>query len=149
MGAFELALPTNTHFSKDTEIGPRIYKLLRLGDHVSVQASVAFAYQIGPRQGGSESMEYSVVFGYDIGREDLPIPGVTSFIPLFELVGENGFAGAVSGDNPRVRHSGFRVNMISQFGFQPRIGLGYEFPMNRAGRDEMRWGVLLSWVFEL
>ena len=45
--------------------------------------------------------------------------------------------------------AGIRVNTQPIWGFQPRVGIGYEFPMNQAAREELRWGILFSYVFEL
>jgi hypothetical protein len=148
VAAMELALPTNTPFSRDTELSPRLYQLLRLGDHVAAQASAAYEAFIGPDAGGSSTLEYAVSLGYVIPRSELPLPAVLSFCPMAELLGEHGFNGPEKGDR-LFGVAGFRLNMESFKWFQPRIGIGYEFPINAGARDELRWGIVTSLVFEL
>jgi hypothetical protein len=149
VGAFELALPTNNDFSKDTEISPRVYQLLRLGEHFSVQLAIGYEFLIGPEDGGGSSIQYAATFGYHLSHDDLSLPGVIDTIPIFEIVGENSLAGEERGHNPVFGTLGFRVNIKPIFNFQPRIGIGYEFPINGAAHEEFHWGVVTSFVFEL
>src|SRR5204862_3187356 len=91
VAAFEVAAPTKTRISHDTEIVPQLFQLLRVGDHLSVQASAGYSAVIGPVDGGTNTLEYNVVFGWNIEREELTLPGVDRIIPIFELNGERGF----------------------------------------------------------
>jgi hypothetical protein len=149
VGAFELALPTGTRFSKDTEISPRLYQLLRVGDHLSVQASAAWAAVAGPDQGGSNALEYGASFAYVLQRPDLRLPGVVMVAPMFELVGDYAINGEDARTNGLFGVAGIRVNTESLGWFQPRVGLGYQFPIDRGARQEQHWGLLMSFVFEL
>jgi hypothetical protein len=149
VGAFELALPGSSHFGRDTEISPRVYQLLRVGDHASVQTSIAYAVLVGPENGGGTAMEYGFTFGYSFAHDEMPIPGVVMFTPIFELVGENVLSGDERGANPLFGVAGVRFYTEPVWFFQPRIGIGYEFPLNHHAQDELDWGVLLSCNFEL
>ena len=46
--AIEVAIPSGSEISKDTEIVPKIFQLLRLGEHFSLQAGVGYSAVIGP-----------------------------------------------------------------------------------------------------
>src|SRR4051812_47528910 len=52
VGAFELAVPTNTVVSKDFEIVPQLFQLMRFGKHLTFQTSVGYSALIGPEEGG-------------------------------------------------------------------------------------------------
>ena len=149
VGAFEVALPSNTSFSKDTEFSPRIYQLLRVGDRLSIQVSTAYGTRVGPDDGGANGVEYAASFGYSAVPQRLSIPGVVNTWAIFELVGENALTGHERGHNPLFGVAGFRVNTEPISFLQPRVGVGYEFPMNDSAREEFTWGVLLSLNFEL
>src|SRR2546423_617713 len=88
VGALEVAVPTNTSVSKDTEIVPQVFQLMRFGKNVTFQTSVGYSALMGPEEGGTGTLEYSAVLGYSIDRSVLPVPGVTRIIPLAELVGD-------------------------------------------------------------
>jgi hypothetical protein len=148
VGAFELAIPSGSSISKDTEFVPQLFQLLRVGDHVSVEASVGFSMLAGPESGGTNTFEYNVVLGYNIEHEQLPLPGISRVIPIFELNGELGASREVAGQNVLFGTAGFRVNFDAIGPLQPRIGLGYVFPIDQGARDELRWGIVTSLVFE-
>jgi len=154
VGAFEFALPVRNKISKDGEVSPRIYNLLRLGDHFSVQAAAGTETLIGPERGGSSRLIYGVTLAYSLFKEDLGLPGINAISPMFEVTGEYLLSGEGEDENNTHRNHlfgtvGFRINTKSLPGFQPRIGVGYVFPMDDGARNELRWGIVTSFVFEL
>lgn len=147
-GAFELAIPSGSSISKDTEFVPKILNLIRVGDHLSIEASAGVSFMEGPVEGGINTLEYSLVLGYILEHRDLPIPTVLRTIPIFELTGERPLNGDNDGVNKLFGTIGFRLNFESIGVAQPRIGIGYVFPIDSGARDEMRWGIITSLVFE-
>jgi hypothetical protein len=148
VAALEVAVPTRTKISKDTELVPQLFQLFRFGEHFSVQTSVGYSILIGPEAGGATALEYGVVLGYNLEHEELPIPGVLRTIPIFELNGDWGLSREEAGHNVLFGTAGARFNFASIGPAQPRIGVGYVFPIDQGARDELRWGVVTSLVFE-
>ena len=146
--AFEVAIPSGSRLSKDTELVPQIFQLARLGQHLSVEASAGYSILIGPEEGGTNTLEYNLVLGYNLEHEELPLPGVLRTIPIFELNGETGVSRESAGHNALSGTAGFRLNFKSIGPLQPRIGLGYVFPIDRGARDDLHWGIVTSIVFE-
>ena len=70
------------------------------------------------------------------------------FIPVFELIGETELNKADPGRNSLTGNAGFRVNLKTVGQIQPRLGLGYVFPIDNGAREDMHWGVITSLVFE-
>ena len=52
------------------------------------------------------------------------------------------------GQNSVLGNAAFRVNLNSIGRVQPRLGLGFVFPMNSVARAEVHWGIFTSLVFE-
>lgn len=148
VGAFELAIPSNSPVSKDTEFVPQIFQLLRIGDHLSVEAGTGVSFLAGPREGGTNTFEYNLVLGYNVEHRELPLPGILRTIPIFELNGERVLSGPESGTNQLFGTAGFRVNLQAIGPAQPRLGFGYVFPIDQGARDQFRWGIVTSLVFE-
>ena len=151
VAALELALPTQSEISHDTEIVPQIFQLLRVGEHLSIEASAGESFLIGPDEGGASAFEYNLVFGYNLEHEELPLPGIERTIPIFELNGErvtNGADGDDDSDNELFGTVGARFNLTPVAGLQPRIGFGYVFPIDHGARSSLDWGVITSLVFE-
>ena len=145
----ELAIPSGSKISKDTELVPQILNLIRIGEHFSIQASAGYSMLIGPEEGGTNTLETNVVFGYNIDHEDLPLPHVLSTVPIFEFNDETGLSGASSGENALFGTVGARINFEPIGPAQPRLGLGYVFPIDDGARGELDWGVIVSVVLEL
>ena len=148
VGAFELAVPTNSPLSKDTEFVPQVFQLLRIGDHLSVEAGAGLSALAGPLEGGTDTFEYNLVLGYNLEREQLPLPGILRTIPIFEINGDRVVSGPEDGVNRLSGTAGFRLNLESIGPAQPRLGIGYFFPIDQGARDELRWGIVTSLVFE-
>jgi hypothetical protein len=148
VAAFEVAVPTKTRISHDTEVVPQLFQLLRLGDRLSIQASAGYSALIGPVDGGTNTLEYNVVFGWNLEHEDVPVPGLDRIVPIFELNGERGFTGADQGINRLFGTAGARFNLKPIGIAQPRLGIGYVFPIDAGARAELDWGIVTSVVFE-
>jgi hypothetical protein len=148
VGAMEVAIPSNSDISKDGELVPQLYGLLRIGDHFSIQTSVGYSFVIGPEESGNQTLEYSAVFGWAIEPDDVPMPkSISRVIPIIEVIGERGMNHG-NYTNVLTGTAGVRVNFASIGSVQPRIGIGYVFPIDDGGRDELDWGIITSIVFE-
>jgi hypothetical protein len=146
--AVEVAIPTGTDVGQDWEIEPKLLGLLRVGDHLAIQSSVAHSTKVGPDEGGEQELEYAAVFAWVFQQGELPAPSfVQQVVPIFELVGERGinrgnYTNELSGT------AGVRMNFDAIGALQPRLGLGYVFPIDSGAREEMDWGTISSFVFE-
>lgn len=148
VGALEVAIPSGSAISKDTEIVPQLFQLMRFGEHFSVQTSVGYSAFVGPDAGGDRSLEYNAVFGYNLEHQQLPLPGILRTIPIFELNGSRALSGKSSGQNTLFGTVGIRFNFEPIGRLQPRIGVGYVFPIDQGARHELDWGIVTSLVFE-
>jgi|SRR5947209_6842934 len=148
VGAFELALPSGSRISKDTEVVPAGYQLMRFGRHLTLQTSVGLSSLIGPEKGGVNTLEYAVVLGYSIEPGQFHLPGLQRIIPLVEIVGERAFNGEDKGVNRTSATIGGRLIFDALEKVQPRLGIGFVLPINGGARDDFRWGVITSLAFE-
>jgi hypothetical protein len=148
VAALEVAAPSGSKISKDSEIVPQLFQLFRFGEHFSLQTSVGYSVVIGPNEGGATALEYSVILGYNLEHDELPLPGIMRTIPIFELNGDWDLSREETGHNTLFGTAGVRLNFNSIGAAQPRIGIGYVFPIDQGARDELRWGVITSLVFE-
>jgi hypothetical protein len=147
--AFEAGIPTNSTLSKNGELVPKVFNDLRLGEHFTVQSILGYSTLVGPGQdGGLQTFEYGFVFGYTIQHEQLPIPGVLQVIPVFELLGETALNRGQKGDTTLEGNAAVRVNLKTIGSVQPRLGIGYLFPIDNNARQDLHWGIVTSLVFE-
>jgi hypothetical protein len=146
--AMEVAVPSGSSVSEDPEFVPALYNLFRFGEHFSLQASVGYSFRVGPDEGGESALEYSTIAGYNLEREDLALPWVSRTVPMVEVFGERGLSKDDAGKNELYGTVGARFNLEPVGDAQPRIGLGYVFPIDSGARDELDWGIVTSLVFE-
>ena len=145
----EVGIPTNSPVSKNAELVPKIFNDLRLGDHFTLQTLLGYSTLYGSKpDGGSETFEYGLVFGWTIPHERLPIPNVEQLVPVFEIKGDTLLNTVAAGSNSLLGNAAFRLNMRPVGLVQPRLGVGYVFPMDKGSRDQLRWGVYTSLIFE-
>jgi len=146
----EVAPPIRTNISKDTEIVPRVANLTRLGERFSLQTSAGVSTLIGQVDHGLSTLEYSAVFGYELPKEVFPLPLVLHATPIFELDGEYTFNQESAGHNELSGTAGFHFDFQSLpfFPAQPRLGIGYTFPIDDGARQSFRWGIVTSIIFE-
>jgi hypothetical protein len=147
--ALEVGIPVHSSVSKNTEVVPKIFNDLKLGDHFTLQSIVGYSRLFGSGEnGGLQMLEYGFVFGYTLQHKELPLPGVLQFIPVFELAGETALNKNDRGHNTLLGNLGFRCNLQAIGQVQPRLGLGFVFPIDRGAREDAHWGVITSFVFE-
>jgi hypothetical protein len=147
--ALEIGVPTNSAVSKNAEAVPKVFNDFKVGEHFTVQSIAGYSVLYGGGDdGGSRTLEYGFVFGWTFQRDELSWPGVQQFIPVLELSGETALNKDDSGKSPILGNLGFRLNLKTIGSIQPRLGLGYIFPVNRDTRDNVRWGFVTSLVFE-
>ncbi len=144
----EAAPPTHTKVSKDTEIVPKLFNLLRVGEHLSVQTGVGVSTVVGSEARGESNLEYNVVTGYEITKGQLTLPLVVATLPILEVNGETGMNHAGRGNTALLGTVGFRMEFEHMGRFMPKIGLGYTFPLDKGGREQLDWGVVTSLIFE-
>jgi len=143
--AVEVGIPVHTAFSQNTELVPKMFDDLKVGNF-TVQAVLGYSMLYGPGDdGGLNTFEYGFVFGYSIKK---PWKGVEALIPVFELSGERELNHDDAGHNSLTANVGLRFNLEAIGKFQPRLGIGYVFPMDRGAREELRSGIFTSLVFE-
>jgi hypothetical protein len=147
--ALEIGIPTDSPVSKHAEIVPKIFNDLRLGDHFTIQTVLGYSFLRGSKpEGGAEAFEYGLVFGYALQHRELPLPGVEQCIPVFELKGETATNQGAAGHNTLRGDAAIRFNLKAIGPIQPRLGIGYVFPIDQGARNEFRWGVYTSLVFD-
>ena len=146
--AVEAGIPTGSAVSKNTELVPKVFNDLKVGD-LTLQSVLGYSTLFGPGDdGGLQTFEYGFVFGYTIPHHALPLPDVQEIIPVFELIGETELNQDNPGRNRLLGNLGLRLNLKAIGPVQPRPGFGFVFPLNEAARDEVHWGVVASLVFQ-
>jgi hypothetical protein len=146
--ALEVGIPTESVFSKNAELVPKLFNDLKIGQFTA-QSIFGYSRLFGPgKDGGLATFEYGFVFGYTITQKQLPLPYVLEAIPFFELVGETALNKEDAGQNNLVGNVGLRFNMKSIGRVQPRPGVGFVFPLDSAARQDTHWGIITSLVFQ-
>ncbi|HKI68418.1 MAG TPA: hypothetical protein VKA67_02430, partial [Verrucomicrobiae bacterium] len=145
----EVGIPVDSAISKNAELVPMLFDDTKIGEHFTVQSVLGYSTLLGGGDdGGLQTFEYGFVFGYWIQHATLPLPGVEQFIPMFELSGETGLNQGESGRNRLLGNAAFRLNLKPIGTVQPRLGIGYVFPLDDHARADLHWGVFTSLVFE-
>lgn len=144
----EVGIPTQSPVSKNAELVPKLFNDTKVGNFTA-QSVFGYSMLFGPgEEGGLETFEYGLVFGYTIPYRHLPVPGVLESIPFFELKGETELNKADPGHNSLLGDAGFRFNMKAIGRIQPRPGVGIVFPMDSGARADTHWGVITSLVIQ-
>ncbi len=147
--AVEVGIPVDSTISQNTEYVPKIFNDTKIGEHLTVQSIYGYSTLFGPgNDGGKQTFEYGFVFGYTLQHQELPLPGVQQFIPMCEVIGETGLNSGESGRNSLLGDVGFRLDLKTLGGVQPRLGVAYIFPMDDNARRDVHAGVIVSFVFE-
>jgi hypothetical protein len=143
----EVAIPSGSEISKNTEVVGGLYETLALGEHLTLQASAAYATLFGPGEdSGEQVLEYAGVLGYNIDVNGaLALSRVT---PVFEVDGQTALNHADSGTTALTGAAGANLTFQSISWAQPKILLGYVFPLNDAARQDFDWGITTSLVLE-
>jgi hypothetical protein len=147
--ATEVALPVNSARSKNTELVPKIFNDLILGDHFTLQSIFGYSTLFGPGPDrNSQHFESGFVLGCTLQHKELPIPGVRQFIPMFELKGETAINRNDAGRTALLGDFGFRLNLKAIGRAQPRVGFAVAFPLNNLERHNEHWATITSLVFD-
>ena len=147
--AMEVGIPTESPVSKNAELVPKIFDDLKLGDHFTLQSIFGCSTLFGPgADGGLRTFEYGFDAGWFISHQTLPLPGIVTFIPLFEVSGETGLNHDNAGRSSILGNACFRLNLRSIGTVQPRLGFGFVFPLTGDARAEIHRGFFTSLVFE-
>jgi hypothetical protein len=147
--AMTAGIPITPAISKNAEFEPKVFNVLKLGEHFSFQSVFGYSTLFGGGDnGGLQTADYGFVFGYAIPESELPLPGVRQITPMIELVGETELNKAGSGENSLIGSMGFRLDLKAIGELQPSIALGFVFPIDSGARAEVHWGVASSLIFE-
>lgn len=147
--AIEVGIPVNSPLSKDTEIVPKIFDDLAIGQHFTLETIEGYSTLLGPGDDRNlETFEYGFVFGWTVHHDELPLPGIEELIPILELQGYTEINKANPGQDSLYGNAAFRFNLDNIGPVQPRLGIGYVFPIDKGARDNLRWGIYTSLVFE-
>ncbi|HZC35676.1 MAG TPA: hypothetical protein VE242_08685 [Chthoniobacterales bacterium] len=145
----EVALPVNTSRSKNTELVPKLFDDLKIGDHFTLQSIFGYSMLFGPGPNrNTQHFESGFVFGYTFQHNQLPLPGVRQFIPMFELKGETAINKQAAGRTGLLGDLGLRTNLKAVRRAQPRLGFSFVFPINDLARRDQHWGTITSLVFD-
>jgi hypothetical protein len=146
--ALEVGVPTFSEVSQNTELVPKLFNDLQLGEHITLQSIAGYSMLYGPGEdGGLRSWEYGFVLGYTLQHKQLPIPGVRQLIPMLEIIDET----TLNHDSPGTNLSGdigFRANLKAIGAVQPRLGCAFVFPISQQARGDLHWGFVTSLVFQ-
>jgi hypothetical protein len=146
--AVEVGIPTTSPVSKNTELVPKLFNDLKIWNF-TLQSVLGYSTLFGPGgDGGLQNFEYGFVFGYTIEHNVLSLPGVQQLIPVFELSGATQLNHDDPGFNPVLGNAAIRVNLKAIGRVQPRLGIGFVFPVNEDARQDVHSGVFTSFVFE-
>jgi hypothetical protein len=119
-------------------------QLLRIGDHVSVEAWSGSQFTIAPHQ--TNQFIYGASLGYQISHNQLSLPLTEKIIPLLELDGQTPFSG--NGQDSLFGVAGIDINFKSVKELQPTVEIGYEFPLDQGARDQLHWGIVTEFLLE-
>ncbi len=148
-GALEVGIPVHSSVSRNTEFVPKVFADLVLGGHVTLQAITGYSMLFGGgEEGGAHVWEYGADLGYSITHDQFAIPHVQQLVPMFEVSGETALNHGESGRTSVLGLAGFRVMTDAIGRVQPRLGLGFFFPLNSNARQDTHWGIATSLVFE-
>jgi hypothetical protein len=148
-GAMEAGIPASSAISVNPEFVPKIFNDTKIGDHFTAQSIFGWSTLTGGgTDGGLQTFESGFTFGYAIQHRELPLPDVEQFIPMFELVGQTPLNQDNSGRTSLIGNACFRLNLKTIGRVQPRLGMGFIFPMNNGARADVHSGIVTSLVFE-
>jgi hypothetical protein len=141
----DAAIPTGTPASgTELSLTPYFGQLLRIGDSFSIEAWTGGQFTVAPHQ--TNPFIYGASFGYRLSHNHAPLPFTTSLTPLFELDGQAPFSHR--GQDALFAVAGFNWQLAPIGDLSPRLGLGYQFPIDEGGRDQLRLGLLAQLFVE-
>jgi hypothetical protein len=145
----DLGLPTHSAVSQNTELTPKIFADLKLGDHFTVQAVLGRSTLYGGgSDGGLHALEYGLVAGYRLAPAQIPIPGVHRLTPMVELSGERELNVNDPSRDQLTGAVGFQMDLPALGDVQPQLGLGLTQPLDGGARATASRGVVVSLEFD-
>ncbi|HEY1628984.1 MAG TPA: hypothetical protein VGF52_03940 [Tepidisphaeraceae bacterium] len=146
-GRFEIGIAPNSEISEDTEVVGAVFQTIGLGNNFSIQMSAGYSTLIGPGDdGGEQNIETTAIFGYNLDN-----PGflhLTRITPEFELDGETAMNHGGDGQTALTGATGLLFAFDSIKWGEPKIQVGYIFPLNDAARQDFDWGITTSLILE-
>ncbi len=141
----DLGIPTRTPVSgTDAQLTPFLGHMLRIGDHLSLEAWTGVQFTIAPHQ--TNQLIYGLSLGYQLFHEQLPLPLTEKLTPIVELDGQSPLSG--QGQDALFGVAGLDVNFTSVAKIDPHIELGYQFPLDQGARDQLQWGIIAEVFLE-
>ena len=141
----DVDIPTRTAVSgNDAQLTPYLGHLLRIGDHVSLEAWTGPQITIAPRQ--TNQLIYGASLGYELPHQQLPLPLTDKLTPIFELDGQTPFSS--NGQDALFGVAGFEIDFHSADDPQPQLEIGYQFPMDEGARNQLRWGIITELILD-
>ncbi|MGA2233569.1 MAG: hypothetical protein ABSH22_21900 [Tepidisphaeraceae bacterium] len=141
----DVGVPTRTPVSgDDAQLTPYLGQLLRIGEHVSIEAWTGAQFTIAPRE--VNQLIYGALLGYELSHDQLPVPLTQRITPNLEFDGQSPFSGG--GQDALFGVAGVDINLKPIGEVQPTLQVGYEFPVDQGARDQLHWGILAEFMFE-
>ena len=135
----DVGIPTRTAVSgTDVQLTPYLGQLLRVGEHVSVEAWTGPQFTIAPHP--VDQFIYGASFGYKIAHNQVALPLTKSVTPLFEIDGQTPFSS--HGQDALFGVAGGAWQFAAFGELHPRVGFGYQFPLDRGAREQLHWGII-------
>jgi hypothetical protein len=138
-------IPSNSDVGKDGKVEFDVWGLFRVGEHVSIQASVGVNEFVGPDNGGNASVPWALVGGYRLERTQLNIPYVSETWLMAEIEGDGQMASNSTG-SPIFGVVGGWLDFNAVSHYQPRLGVGLSFPLDGAASNQQDWGVVVNFL---
>jgi hypothetical protein len=141
----DVGIPTRgSPSSQDVLVTPFLGHMLRLGDHISLEAWTGPQITIAPH--AANVLIYGACLGYVFPHKQFPVPMIDRLTPQIELDGQMPMSSAARESLFGV--AGFDLGFRRVGEMQPHVALGYEFPIDQGARDQLRWGISLQIVFD-
>jgi hypothetical protein len=141
----DLAIPTRTPVSgTDLQLTPFLGHMLRIGDHMSLEAWTGVQFTIAPHQ--TDQLIYGLSLGYQLFHEQLPLPFTEKLTPILELDGQSPLSS--QGQDALFGVAGVELTFARVGGLNPHLEIGYQFPLDQGARDELQWGIITELFLE-
>jgi hypothetical protein len=141
----DLGIPTRTPVSgTDAQLTPFLGHMLRIGEHLSLEAWTAVQFTIAPHQ--TNQLIYGVSLGYQLFHEQLPLPFTEKITPIVELDGQSPLSS--QGQDALFGVAGVDVTFTPVAKIDPHIELGYQFPLDQGAREQLQWGIIAEVFLE-
>jgi hypothetical protein len=141
----DVGVPTRgSSESQDVVLKPYFGQLLRLGEHISLEAWTGTGLVIAPHP--PDEFLYGACLAYVFPHHSLPIPGTDRVAPQIEIDGQTPMTSRAKESLFGV--AGFDLSLQKTGKIQPHIAIGYEFPIDQGARDQLHWAILVQLEFD-